>query len=107
MALKKKQGDSLWVDVTGSAMTTVDATWANWTGTWAIVPAIGGTPELSGTMTKDATEIGKFYVRIGASQMAILAVGTHYLVCQVTNSTVDYVQEVVQEKLTIITQGIA
>lgn len=105
MALKKKQGDSLWVDVTGQAIETVDSTWANWEGSWAIAPTIGATPVLTGTMTKGA-DIGVFWVRVGSTAMSTLQVGTYYLICQVKNTTVDYVQEVVQEKLTITAQGI-
>ena len=105
MAIKKKQGDSLWVDVTGDAMDTVDSVWANWTGSWAIASVVGGTPLLSGSMTK-GTDIGAFYVRIGSTAMGTLAVGSYFLICEVENTTVDYVQEVVQEKLTISTQGI-
>jgi len=105
MAIKKKQGDSLWVDVSGDAMDTVDSVWANWTGSYAIASTVGGTPLLSGSMTK-GTDIGTFYVRIGSTAMGTLAVGNYFLICEVENTTVDYVQEVVQEKLTISTQGI-
>lgn len=106
MAIKKKQGDSIWVDVTGDALNTVDSVWANWTGSWAIVSTIGGTPLLSGAMTKDATTIGKFYIRIGTTAAATLTVGNYFLVVQVDNTTVDYRQEIVHEKITITAQGI-
>jgi len=105
MSIKKKQGDSLWVDVTGDAMDTVDSVWANWTGSYAIVAAVGVTPLIEGSMTKGVA-IGVFYVRIGSTAMAALTPGNYYLICQVENTTVDYVQEIVQEKLIISTQGI-
>ena len=105
MAIKKKAGDSIWIDVTGEALTTVDETWANWEGSWAIVTALGAVPTLSGTMTKGAT-IGSFQIRIGATTMAAVDAGSYILVVQVENSTVDYVQEIAQEKLTITAQGI-
>jgi hypothetical protein len=56
-------------------------------------------------MTKGAT-IGMFYIRIGATAMADVDAGSYILVVQVENSTVDYVQEITQEKLTISAQGI-
>ena len=107
MAIKKKQGDSIWVDITGDALDTVDSVWANWTGSWAIVSTLGGTPLLSGAMTKDATTIGKFYIRIGTTAAATLTVGNYFLVVQVDNTTVDYRQEILQAQLRIQTQGIA
>jgi len=107
MAIKKKQSDSLWLDITGESMGVVDSVWANWVGTWAIVTALGEVPVLSGTLTKDADAIGKFYLRIGSTDMGTLTVGNYIIVCQVENATVDYVQEIVQEKLTISTQGIS
>lgn len=105
MALKRKQGDSLWVDVTGEGIEEVDATWDNWTGSWAIVPELGQAAVISGTMTKTATA-GQFRVRIGSTLMAGLSVRNYVLVCQVENTTVDYRQEIAQEKLTITAQGI-
>ena len=107
MAITKKQGDSLWLDITGDAMGTVDSVWANWTGLWAIVAVLGNTPLLSGSLTKDADVIGKFYLRVGSTQMSTLPVGNYIIACQVQNTTVDYVQEIVQEKLKITAQGIA
>ena len=106
MAIKKKQGDSLWVDISGNDFNVVDEVWANWTGSWAIVAALGEEPVLSGTMAKTDT-IGQFRVRIGASYMQTVPVGSYILVCEVKNDTVDYCQEIAQEKLTITTQGIA
>ena len=105
MAIKKKAGDSIWIDVTGEALSTVDETWANWTGSWAIVPALGSAAVLSGAMTK-GTDIGVFRIRIGATAMAAIPAGSYILVVQVENSTVDYVQEIAQEKLTLTAQGI-
>ena len=105
MAIKKKAGDSIWIDVTGEALTTVDATWANWTGSWAIVPTLGSASVLSGTMT-EGTDIGAFQIRIGATAMAAIPAGSYILVVQVENSIVDYAQEIAQEKLTLTAQGI-
>lgn len=105
MSIKKKQGDSIWIDVTGDALSTVDEVWDNWTGSWAISTTIGATPTASGSMSKGPT-IGTFKIRIGASVMENVAVGKYYLIVQVENSTVDYRQEIAQEKLEIVAQGI-
>lgn len=106
MAIKKKQGDSIWLDITAEAADLIDDVWVNWTGSWAVAPTIGATPVISGTLTKDATELGKFYLRITTTQAALLSVGTYYLTIQVDNTTVDYRQEIAQEKITITAQGI-
>lgn len=105
MSIKKKQGDSIWIDVTGDTLSTVDEVWNNWTGSWAIAATIGGVPVASGNMTKGTT-IGAFQIRIGASVMKDVAVGKYYLIVQVENTTVDYRQEIAQEKLEIVAQGI-
>jgi len=105
MSIKKKQGDSIWIDVTGDALSTVDGVWDNWTGSWAIAATIGAIPVASGAMSKGTT-IGTFQIRIGASVMEDVPVGKYYLIVQVENSTVDYRQEIAQEKLEIVAQGI-
>lgn len=106
MAIKKKQGDSIWLDITATSAELVDDVWANWTGSWAIAPTVGAAPTISGTLTKDATTLGKFYLRVGTTQAALLSVGTYYLTIQVDNVAADYRQEIAQEKITIAAQGI-
>lgn len=106
MAIKKKHGDSIWLDVTAESANLIDSVWVNWSGSWAIAPTIGATPTISGTLAKDAETLGKFYLRIGTTSAALLSVGTYYLTIQVDNATVDYRQEIAQEKITIVAQGI-
>lgn len=106
MAIKKKHGDSIWLDITAKSANLIDSVWANWVGSWAISPAIGDTPVISGTLAKDPDVLGKFYLRIGKAQAALLSVGTYFLTIQVDNATVDYCQEIAQEKVTIAEQGI-
>lgn len=99
-----KQGDSLWLDITGT-IDDVDTVWANWAGLWAIVPAIGGTATASGSLTKTVTT-GKFRFNLPTAVSAALAVGEYFLILQVENTSVDYRQEIAQDRLTVKTQGI-
>ena len=105
MAIKRKQGDSIWVDVTGESIEDIDAVWANWEGQWAIVTELGAAPVLSGDMIRTDTP-GLFYARVGASLTGALAVRKYIMVFQVSNASVDYRQEVAHETLEITAQGI-
>jgi hypothetical protein len=104
MADKIKQGDSYWVDVKGD-ISTVDAVWANWSSTWAIVQAIGGAPIASGTSYKTATP-GYFITQVPPTATEPLAEGDYFLIIQVANSVAVWKQEVSQAKFTVKTQGI-
>jgi len=105
MSWKRKQGDSLWIDVELKDIEVADDVWPDWTGSWAIVTSLGATPTLSGAMIQDPV-LRKFYARVGATEMSTLSVGNYIAVGQVENSTVDYRQEIFQEKLVITPQGI-
>ena len=103
---KRKQGDSLWINVTCSNTDSIDATWANWSGVWDIASTIGGTPLITGALTR-STSTGTFYLRIGPATTAgwtALATGTYYLTIQIDNTSVDYRHEE-QHKLIVQTQG--
>ena len=104
MSTKLIQGDSLWLDITGD-VASQDPDWNNWTGHWAIVPTIGGTPAASDTLIKTAT-IGKFRLQVSTTVSAGLSVGNYFLVVQVENVTADYRKEIAQEKLVVQAQGI-
>lgn len=103
---KRKQGDSLWINIECSDISAIDSTWTNWTGVWNISSTIGGAPTLSGTLSRSTTP-GTFYLRIGpasTSGWTALPVGNHFLTMQIDNTTVDYRHEE-QHKLVIQTQG--
>lgn len=106
MIIKKKQGDSIWIDLVGDNVPEVDSAWDNWSGSWAISSTIGGAALASGSLTKDSTVTGLFKLRIGTSVTSALTVGDYYLIVQVDNTTVDYRQEILQAQLRIQTQGI-
>lgn len=99
-----KQGDSLWLDITGT-VDDVDTDWANWSGAWAIVPAVGSAAISEGSLTKTATT-GKFRFNLPTAVSAALAVGEYVLIMQVENTSVDYRQEISQDRLIVKTQGI-
>ena len=106
MAYKRKQGDSLWIDITCDNVTTIDPTWANWSGSWTIAATVGGDALLSGAIGKSSTT-GLFQLRIGPSSTSgwsALPVGNYFLTMQIDNTTADYRHEE-QVKLVIQTQG--
>ncbi len=104
--IKRKQGDSIWIDVAGEGLAEVDAAWDNWTGEWAIIRSLDDrTPIVSGAMAKGAT-IGDFRMRAGATAMAAVDPGDYLLVLQISNAAADYRQEIAHEKLLISMQGV-
>jgi hypothetical protein len=131
---KRKQGDSLWIDIQCDSVATIDValnSWpANWDFSWDIkATAASATVLLSGKTsgTQPATPScykvtetpGLFQLRIGPVSGAIagtptlgttpwasLPEGSYVLTTQYENSNVDYRHEE-QDKIVISTQGIA
>jgi len=105
----KKHGDALWFSATATGLEDIVDQWDLWTGSWAIVTFTGDVPTvyLSGTFTKDATVVGKFYAHITSTQMKTLSVGKYIVVCQAQCVSLDYEEEFAHESLTIKAAGIA
>jgi len=103
--IRRKQGNSLWLDIPGKSFNLVDSVWANWLGTYEVISDTGVTV-LSGNLTKDATILGKFSLHLGATVMNTLTPGEYDLVFQFANTTVDYVQELNPQRLIISEQKI-
>lgn len=110
------QGDSLWLDVSGT-ITGIDADWpGTWTGTWAVVSAITddaiAAPLASGNLIPydgiqlPTTVPGQFRLAIPKATTAALADGNVFLVVKVANDTTGYSEIVYQDKLTVIKAGI-
>jgi hypothetical protein len=104
----RKQGDSLWIDITCANIIDVDPVWTNWEGTWAISASVGGVALVSGSLTRSATT-GTFHMRLGpisgGAAWTGLSPGSYVLTSQIVNVTADYVHEE-QDKLKITAQGI-
>ena len=103
---KRKQGDSLWIDVTCSSINDIDPVWDNWTGIWGITAAGSTTVVLQGSMIRHTT-VGLFCLRIGpllTDGWATLPDGAYSLVIQIDNIVVDYRHEETS-KLLIQSQG--
>lgn len=108
---KRKQADSLWVDLTASAVAettidTIDSIWDNWSGVFTVAKKVGGTPLVTGNLLRSATK-GIFRLRIGKTtgvSWTALPPGTYALTCEIQNITVDYSQEL-QDTLIISAQG--
>jgi hypothetical protein len=99
-----KQGDSLWLDVTGE-VADIDSVWANWSGKWSIVSTIGGASLAGDNLIKTATT-GKFRLQVPTLVSAGLTVGEYYLCVQVENTVADYRKEIAQDRLKVTAQGI-
>lgn len=80
---------------------------SNWTGSWAIVDklGVGRTTLASGILGKDTGET-LFEMRISPADTGAITVGTYYLVVQVTNVTLGFNKEIVQDQMKITEQGI-
>jgi len=107
MTYKRKQADSLFIDIPFKAWKTIDPTWTNWTGIWTVSATAGSTVLLSGTIARSATA-GTFNLRIGpvtTSGWSTLPVGNYVLSIEINNDSADYRYEE-QSKLTIATQGV-
>ena len=98
------QGDSYAYDYTPKSGDTLDA---NWSGKWAIVDKLGAgrTSLASGNLAKNSGETS-FEMRIIPSDTSAVAVGTYYLVVQVTNTSINFNKEIVQDSFEITKQGI-
>jgi hypothetical protein len=98
------QGSSYALDFKTSSYPTLDA---NWTGTWAIVDALGsgGSTEASGSLTV-ADDFKTMQMRIAPTDTESITEGNYILVVQIENTTLAYRDEVLQETLTIKAQVI-
>jgi hypothetical protein len=101
MKFTRKQGDSLWIDITCDSADSIDSVWAHWTGVWSIAGTI-----LTGSLIRSNTP-GVFQLRIGPATVSgwkELPVGTYQITVQIDNSSVDYRHEE-SHKLIIQEQG--
>ena len=103
--ITRKQGNSLWLNIPGSSFDLIDSVWANWSGVYKIKDS-EGLVVLSGDLTKDATMLAQFYLHLGHTEMNTLAVGSYTLTIEVSNATVDYVQELRGVDLVITGQDV-
>lgn len=104
---KRKQADSLFIDIPFKAWKTIDDTWVNWTGLWTIRASLDTAVILSGTLSRSDTA-GTFNLRIGpvtTSGWATLPVGQYVLTIEINNATADFRIED-QPKLTVTAQGV-
>ena len=98
------QGDSFSYDISSKAIPTFDA---NWTGKWAILDAIPpvAAPFASGVIVP-SSDNKKMELRILPADTNSIPVGDYFLVAELTNTTIGFNQEVVQEKFPITPQGV-
>lgn len=98
------QGDSFALDFYSPELSTLDA---DWVGQWAIVDKLGaGRATLaSGTLGKNDNN-SKFELRVKPSDTAGLAIAEYFLVVQITNTVIEFNQEIVQDVFIITEQGL-
>lgn len=95
-------GDSIARDVSSTTVTN----FTGWTGTWAVLPAIGGTPIKTGAMTI-STDTTRMECRIPPYDgVDALPAGKVWLELQVSNTTLAFRRTLPQEQIQIIAQGI-
>lgn len=106
MAVKHEiiQGDSYSYDITCAEVPTFDV---NWTGKWAIVDKLGadGTIFSEGLLAISG-DSSALEMRIKPAESAIVDPGKYYLVVEVTNTVLEFNQEIMQDALTIKKQGV-
>jgi len=98
------QGDSMAYDFYSDDIETFDADWG---GSWAIVDAIPATqaPLATGQLALSG-DFKKLEARILPDDTNTIPVGKYYLVVEINNNTINFNQEVMQEKLILKPQGI-
>ncbi len=98
------QGDSFAYDYSLKSGDDFDD---NWTGTWAIVDQLGaGRSTLaSGTLTR-SSGLKEFELRVTPASTNTIPVGDYKLVVQMTNSVINFNNEIVQDDMKITAQGI-
>ena len=92
MSYLRKQGNSLWVNITCDTIPTIDNVWTHWEGVWNIAATLGSTPLLTGSLVRSSTT-GVFQLRIGPVSVAgwaTLPAGNYILTIQIDNAAVDY-----------------
>ena len=99
------QGDSFAYDFSSSG---VDSFLTGWEGVWAIVDKLGdgGVTLATGPMVS-SVDGSAMELRILPANTAPIPALDYVLVAQLTNASIGFQKEVMQDKFTIIPQGIA
>ena len=97
------QGDNYSYDVTSLAVPTFDGTWG---GKWAIVTELGAAGVEMATGALDISgDTTALEMRILPAQTTPIVVGWYFLVIEVTNVTLGFNQEIMQDMFEITPQG--
>ncbi len=107
MNIEVVQGDSIAYDFGCNELEEFDA---NWTGLWGIVSRLKSEGDVDvllagGSLTR-STDLQQLELRVPPVDTAGIAVGTYYLVAQISNSALSFRQEVMQELLDVVQQGL-
>ena len=98
------QGDSYAYDYVSPSIPSFDG---NWSGAWAIVDKLGaGRVTLASGILNASTDTTALEMRITPADTSPIAEGDYYLVVQVTNTTISFNKEIVQDPFKITSQGI-
>lgn len=102
----RKQGNSLWLDISYSDVNDIAPWGAGWTGSWNIKETAGGAVLLSGSLTIDAVIEGLFYYRLGPASgliagttplgttpWATLPAGEYILTTEINHVAADFREE--------------
>ncbi len=106
MATKHKcvQGDSYAYDYYSNDIPVFDTSWS---GSWAIVDKLGtGRSSLASGVLNKSTDETKLEMRITPADTNSIAEGNYFLIVQVTNPSISFNKEIVQDPFEITAQGI-
>ncbi len=99
-----RQGNSLWLQLTGDT-DSIDTTWANWTGKWAIRDKTTKAVLASGDLTRSDVA-GVFILAVPPVSTAALSAAEYDLITEISNVARNYVDEWKPDTLIIQAQGI-
>jgi len=91
---KRRQSESLWVDIECTRTTEIHDTWFDWVGAWKLLDS-AGVVVMSEELVR-ADTVGVFQLRLGPTRypdFAALPEGRYALVYQFRCDAVDYDQE--------------
>ena len=97
------QGDHFSYDFTSPAIDEFDQ---NWYGAWSIVSALGESPESSGTVEPSVSK-ESMELRIKPTDTNIITVGDYLLIVQLSNDTLYFNKEIMQDIFIVLPQGIS
>lgn len=98
------QGDSYAYDFSSKDISSFDT---NWSGKWAIVDKLGvGRVSLASGVLSKSGDLTRLEMRIAPADTNTIPIGNYFLIVEVTNASISFNKEIVQDPFKITEQGI-